>query len=190
MTDMPETSYIPTPHRRRPARPVAAFRIEEAFWGYSIVPQGMPPLGLVVMQLTMMICGAALVAASGVLMIVAAPAEILFRLPAVLVIGALGVALTWCASRGVAIQVEVDTMNGEVREVVRNRTGARTTLTRYGIDCIGGVFIQRREGASRALVLRYRNTARTMTVATGSDAALARLRDRLGRDLIVNREGR
>ena len=164
-------------------------RIEEAFWGYRIVPTGAPPLHLIVMQSVAMISGATFFAAAAALLVMTGPNDLVFRLPVTLVITALGLALMWFASRGAMVRIEIDTINGEVRETVCNRTGAVSILGRYGFDCIGGVFLVRPDEAGATLVLRYRNTARTLTVARGSDAELSRLRDRLGRDLIIARDG-
>ena len=189
MTDLPDSPTAPSVRPARPSADGQGYRLEEAYWGYRIVPQGRLPLVPVLLQSVAMITGATFFAAAAVLALLAGPSEMMFRVPVIVVLGALGIALMWFASRGTAIQIEVDTINGEVREVVRNRTGAVTVLARYGFDCIGSVFIVRPEGRGPTLVLRYRNTARTLTVASGHEAALARLRDRVGRDLIVKREG-
>jgi len=58
----------------------------------------------------------------------------------------------------------------------------------YGFDAIGGVFIDRREGAMSELVLRYRNTPQTLHVARGHVLTLERLRDRLGQDLMLGNQ--
>ena len=190
MTDLPDTfstsSPAVTPHR--PAARDQGYRIEEAYWGYRIVPVGPQPIRLVVLQTVATISGASFLAAAATLALAAGRHDLLFRGPVMLVLVALGLAMLWFASRGALVQVEVDTINAEVREIVRNRTGAVSVLARYGFDCIGSVFIQRAPETAPTLVLRYRNTARTMIVASGSEATLARLRDRLGRDLIVGRD--
>ena len=187
MTDTPDTIPARTMAPQRAVGPARGYRLEESYWGYRVVPLGSAPFGLVVLQSIALIAGASLVAAAGTVGLLAGAADLIFRLPVIVLIGALGLALMWFASRGTQIQIEVDTINGEVREVIRNRTGALTVMARYGFDSIGSVFIARSEGLPPTLVLRYRNTARTMTVANGSEVDLARLRDRMGRDLIVSR---
>ncbi len=102
----------------------------------------------------------------------------------------------WFASRGTKLEVQIDTAQGEVREIVRNRAGRPSLLGSYGFDAIGGVFIDRINGQDRlpmghaVLVLRYLNTAQTMPVAAGREDDLAPLRDRLGRDLMVKTRAR
>ena len=186
MTDMPDTTCLSMIGTQMPGTSGPGFRIEETFWGYRIVPNGIVPCRMVMLQVSALIGGAAFLAAA-VTVVMANPADVLFRLPVLLGIAAIGVALLWCATRGALVQFEVDVLQAEVREVVRHRTGHATVLARYGIDCIGGVFIQRCGQTGASLKLRYRNTSRTMTIAAGDEADLMRLRDRLGRDLIVGR---
>ncbi|MFZ3582349.1 hypothetical protein ACOI1H_09295 [Loktanella sp. DJP18] len=188
MTDIPDLRTANTFRPRRPSVPDRGYVLEETYWGYRVVPQGSAPLRMVVLQSAAMIGGATFLAVAVTLLAMTEGADLLFRIPVMIVVSAIGSALMWFASRGTLIQIEVDTMNGEVREVVRNRTGAITVLARYGFDSIGSVFITRPEGGKPSLVLRYFNTARTMTVASGQEPEMARLRDRMGRDLIINRE--
>ncbi|WP_386681369.1 hypothetical protein [Loktanella sp. R86503] len=191
MTDMPDTSRAVTIEQRRLKQAdlvVTGFSIQEAYWGYRIIPEGAPPLRLVAMQAAAMLGGAALIAGSVALMFMSRSTDFMFMVPAILLLMALGTSLMWFASRGTMINIEVDAMAGEVREVVRNRTGGLSVISRYGFDCVGSVFIQRPAAGPATLMLRYRNTARTLAVASGSEADLARLRDRMGRDLIVKRE--
>ena len=188
MTDLPDTFARPAVAPRRPVARDQGHRIEETYWGYRIVPLGPLPIRLVVLQAVAMMCGASFLAAAATLALAAGREDLLFRGPVMLAFVVVGLATMRFASRGALVQIEVDTMNGEVREVVRNRTGAVTVLACYGFDCIGGVFIRRTAQALPTLVLRYRNTARTMPVASGSEASLVHLRDRLGRDMIVGRD--
>ncbi|SFL02289.1 hypothetical protein SAMN04488004_106116 [Loktanella salsilacus] len=191
MTDMPDTSRTVSVASRRvkPAEMVVTgFALQEAYWGYRVTLEGAPPLRLVIMQSIAMLGGAALIAASVALMFASRSTDFVFMIPAIMLILAAGTTLMWFASRGTMINIEVDSMAGEVREVVRNRTGGMSVISRYGFDCVGSVFIQRPTAGTATLMLRYRNTARTLAVASGSESDLARLRDRMGRDLIVSRD--
>ncbi len=180
---------VVTPRRPRPVRrETANYVLEEAYWGYRIVPTGTPPLRLVASQTVSLLAGAGCLAAGIALAVLADASELVMRLPVVFLACAIGVVLMWFASRGTHVQFEIDTMNGEVREAVRNRTGATTVVARYGFDCIGSIFMIRPDSGLPTLTLRYRNTARQLAVATGPEADLTRLRDRLGRDLILSRE--
>lgn len=169
------------------SRDGVGYHLEEQFWGYRVVPNGRASLGLIAVQVTAMICSAAFLAAALMLGVMSPMSGLLLRLPLIFVALGLGFALMWFASRGNHIQIEVDTTNGEVREIVRNRTGATTVVTRHGFDSIGNVFIARSGNTAPVLTLRCRHSARHMTVAVGTEDDLASLRDRMGRDMILSR---
>lgn len=179
------------------------FALEERDWGYVIRSNEDPSVWAVAGQFGAWAggIGAALAAAAQWML----PAAAQSLLPAALV-GAplprlalslallLGAAvLLWFASRGLRPEVEVDTARREVRQMVRNRAGRPTLVARHDFETIGGVVLDRgaRRGEYRpshaALVLRYRNTVQMLPVVYGRASDLVSLRDRLGRDLIVDR---
>jgi len=96
----------------------------------------------------------------------------------------------WYASRGTQTEIHVDTRLAELREVVVNRAGRPTLLSRHGFDAVADVAFDP-DGApdaprqTGALVIRNEETSALVQVATGSFEALDRLRQRLGRDLMV-----
>jgi len=96
--------------------------------------------------------------------------------------------LSWYASRGSRSEMQIDLRLGEVREVVRNRAGRSTLISRYGFDAIGGTLLEsgKRSNGQATLKIRYRNTAQTIEVARGPIGLLEALRDRLGRDLLAD----
>lgn len=96
----------------------------------------------------------------------------------------------WYASRGTQSEIEVDTRLAELREVVHNRAGRPTLLARYGFDAVSDLTVDpaSRTGArskSGALVVRDAMSSTQVRIASGSVEALDRLRNRLGRDLMV-----
>jgi hypothetical protein len=170
MSEMPYTSAAVPVRPRRPqaAKVVAAcFTLEGTYSGYSVVPEGAAPLPMVLLQAAAMLSGSGFIAGSVALIMMSRFEDLVFLVPVIMLILAIGVILMWFASRGTVIHIEVDTMDGEVREVVRDRTGAQTVMSRYGIDCVGSVFVQHPGTSAPTLVLRYRNTARTVAVASG-----------------------
>lgn len=173
----------------------AVYVIDPAHWGYTVRSLAQVPLSLRAMQALCWLLGAGfLMAAIGMwvapMMIVATPV-IGFKVGATILCGAMAFFLMWFASRGVHSELQVDTALGELREVVRNRAGEPTLIGRYGFDAIGGVFLDRTDQYERLpeghawLMLRYRNTAQVLPVLKGPEAMLEPLRDRLGRDLMV-----
>lgn len=173
-------------------RPATGFAVEEFYWGYVVRDTRGAPLALVAAQ--------AAAWAGGILCAIAAPGLFVMpgawaegpgglRLGAAVVFAAVAAILLWFASRGAVAELQIDTRQGEVREIIRNRAGKPTVGGRHGFDSIGGVFIDRtgdRAARGRAvLVIRLGNTAQVLPVATGPAAGLEPLRDRLGRDLVV-----
>ena len=176
-------------------RSKARFDIDEAFWGYTVRSTEAPPMALVFAQAVAWMIGVAcLISTLGLWLIPSGTVTVGvmgMKLGATVLALAMAAFCLWFASRGSDSELQIDTHKGEVREMVRNRAGRATLIGRYGFDAIGSVFID--HGARRArdgsgdgiLVLRYRNTAQTLRVASGTLEALMPLRDRLGRDLML-----
>jgi hypothetical protein len=189
MSEMPYTSpAVPVrPRRPQAAKVVAAcFTLEETYSGYSVVPEGAAPLRVVLLQAPAMLSDAAFIAGSVELMM-SWSEDFVFLVPVIMLILTTGVILMWFASRGTVIHIEVDKMNGEVREVARNPIGAQTVMLRYGFDCVGSAFVQHPGTSAATLVLRYRNMARTVAVVSRREQDLSRLGDLMGCELIVSR---
>jgi hypothetical protein len=190
---MSEMPYISAAVPVRPRRPQAAkvvaacFTLEETYSGYGVVPEGAAPLRIVLLQAPAMLSDAAFIAGSVALIMMSWSEDFVFLVPVIMLILTIGVILMWFASRGTVIHIEVDTMNGEVREVARNPISAQTVMLRYGFDCVGSVFVQHPGTSAATLVLRYRNTARTVAVASRREQDLSRLGDLMGCELIVSR---
>jgi len=165
--------------------------VDEAYWGYIITKGTGPALRTVVLQSISLFLGACFAAAGlGLLLVpqaMSASTDILMRGGAAVFFGALAAYLLWFASRGAQSEIQIDTALQEVREVVRNRDGKSTLIGRYAFDSIGGVFLDRtgQRTGHAVLMLRYRNTAQTLPVATGREIELTWLKDRLGQDLML-----
>lgn len=174
------------------ARSVAnpPFSVVDTDWGYIVRPDPRPSLGIVLAQALSFLVGAGLLTAA-IGTVLFAPEMFTgdlgpMRIGAAVLFGAGAIYLLWFASRGTQPELHVDTSVGEIREVIQNRIGWPTTVGCYGFDAIGGVFMDQNPTNDNAtLTLRYRNTAQTLCVAEGRDAQLVALRDRLGRDLMI-----
>lgn len=166
------------------------FFVDDVFWGYIIRSGRGPSLGVALAQAFCFFFGVCLLtSAIGILTL-----PTLFfdgdlssmRLGVAALFGALATYLLWFASRGTRTEVHVDTSVGEIREVICNRAGKPTTVSAYGFDTIGGVYLETaKDAADATLYLRYRNTSQTICVAEGTEAQLLSLRDRLANDLMV-----
>lgn len=173
------------------------YEVDEHYWGYVIRPLEPVPVRVLVSQAVAWVAGIVLIVATLRLWVftVAVGDLVMIRLALSIVLLGLSACLLWYASRGMRSEIQVDMRQREVREVVRNRTGQPTLLGRYPFGTIGGVFLDRSGARNQArashasLVLRYRNTAQMLPVVHGRATDLIALRDRLGRDVIVNRPG-
>lgn len=172
------------------ARP-SSFAVEDIYWGYIVKSGRGTPVGLALVQIVSFFFGVSFLTAAAGMMLV--PTLMMdgdlgpMRIGAAVLLGAVAFYLLWFASRGSQPELHVDTSTGEIREVIVNRAGRPTTVGCYGFDTIGGVFLEPHTVENWAtLVLRYRNTAQTVTVAQGIEAQLIPLRDRLAQDLMVD----
>ncbi|MFO8126071.1 hypothetical protein [Yoonia sp.] len=165
------------------------FATEEVFWGYKVRPRKSAPVSVMFVQALCFFFGVCLMtAALGVLVL-----PVLFfdggagviRIGAATLMAAAGGYLLWFASRGAVTELHIDTRLKEIREVACNRSGKSTTVAAYTFDEIGGIFlVPDQEADQMHLLLGYLDTRQTIAVATGTEAQLLTLRDRLVRDLL------
>jgi hypothetical protein len=190
MTAVPDFHVFDAPRARgwlRRDRPVAT--MTETYWGYRIDGR-QAPVWMIGLQWLCWIVGVILVvAAVGIWAVPGSSGLLAFKLGASVPLGAVAALLLWHSSGGTVMGIEVDLRLGEVREVLSNRAGRTTVLSRWGFDAIGGVYIDPvagRPGVAE-LVLGYRDASQVLRVAKGPEVALVGLGERLGRDLMVGR---
>jgi len=165
------------------------FEVEEIFWGYKVRSGYGAPVSVIFGQILCFFFGVCLLTATfGVLVL---PTLFfdggagMMRVGAAALMGMTAAYLLWFASRGTVAEVHVDTKDREICEVVPNRVGRPSVVGIYAFDAIGGVFLEQIENADQSqLVLRYRDTDLSVSVAVGTEAQLTPLRDRLARDLL------
>lgn len=170
--------------------PHDGFCTEETHWGYIVRSTNDSGHGLILTQSLSLLSGAALLAAAlGMWLIpgmLFGSDALMMRLFATIVFVAMSALLLWYSSRGTVSEIQIDNARGEIREVIRNHTGRMSLLACYSFDSIGNVELEPSgTDAAASLVLRYRNSADTVEVATGRKGALNTLRDRISRDVIV-----
>lgn len=169
----------------------AGLSVEDIYWGYIIRSGRRPGTAIMLAQGVSFFFGACLLSAAvGMLLLPTSMFDAglgTMRMGAAVLFAAIALYLLWFASRGSVPELHVDTSTGEIREVIVNRVGRPSTVGCYGFDSIGGIFMEEdTETGMATLILRYRNTAQTVFVAEGTVAQLIPLRDRLGRDLMVD----
>ena len=166
------------------------FRVIENQKGYIVVGNGVKNLPMLMLQGMALTSGACFLAAS--IGLLAMPTIMddglgfIVRGSAAVIFAGLAAYMLWFSSRGSKPEVQINTRKGEIREAIRNRAGKTTVLRSYGFDAIGGVFIDRTFGGPKdaLLVLRYKNTPQTLSVAQGSIYSIEKLKDRIGQDLL------
>lgn len=174
--------------KRREPRVEGTVAVSATYWGYRVHGRR-TSVRLVGLQAMCWALGVAMVAvaiglwiapeASGGIGVVS------FKLGASVLFASLAALLLWHSSRGTILAVEVDHRLGEVREVLCNRAGRATVLSRYGFDAVAGIVTQDM-GAGRAmLALRLRDTDEVLLVAEGPAQGLAGLSERMAADLML-----
>lgn len=189
MTDVTSAFGHTGIEREQKSQPLSC-HVEGAPWGYTVRTTAGASRGLIIAQTVSMVLGAAFLAgAIGMWLLPAltpsAGAADIRAVATVLFVG-LATLLMWYGSRGVLSHIHFDTSRGEIREVARNRAGRISVIGCYGFDSVGGVFMEPTEdGRACHLVLRYRNGGDPLIVATGKEAELTSLREKITRDVVV-----
>jgi hypothetical protein len=175
---------------RRDARDEGTLAVRTTYWGYRIHGRR-TSVRLVGLQAVCWALGVAMVAvAIGIWVAPQAAGSvgvISFKLGASVLFASLSALLLWHSSRGTILAVEVDHRLGEVREVLCNRAGRATVLSRYGFDAVAGIMTQETAAGRAMLALRLRDTDEVLLVAEGSAQALDGLAERIAQDLMLPR---
>lgn len=186
MTALPDHSDF-TPLQVSDGQSYAGMRpnVTEQFWGYAISPgEHVVDLG-VLLRVALMLVG--LGAALGALGVWLVPA-MAFIGHAVLGKAALSAALASLAlmifartALGTRVTLQVDTVNGELRETVRAVTGKDVVLATYGFDTIAG--IETRSTGEHAQILLETRDGGLIPAGDGHQVMLPALVARLRGDL-------
>ncbi|MEL6572297.1 MAG: hypothetical protein AAFQ64_11590 [Pseudomonadota bacterium] len=189
MTDM-TSSLTRTPAKVSQDPVINPYKVEETHWGYIVRATETLGRGVAIAQSVSRLLGCAFLAAAIGLWLLPSMlfgADAMFmRFFATIVFVSLATLLLWYATRGGQSEIQIDLSRGEIREVVRNRTNKQILFGSYGFDSVGAVELAPGiNPAEMDLVLRYRNTGGCLIMASGREADLSLLRDRLSRDVIV-----
>lgn len=156
--------------------------IEECYWGYEL-RMNETALSLAVIWRALAGFGSivALIAALGVLMMSAGAGITTLLISGLFV--AVAVACANTGRRDTQVRVQIDTRNGELREVVDGRLGKVDVLAQYGLDAVRAVRLvgsgaDNGFGQIHAEVEGYGS----IPLADGAIAPLRALRDRIAAD--------
>lgn len=189
MTDM-TSSLTGSPAKAVQDPVINPYKVEETHWGYIVRATETLGRGVAIAQSVSRLLGCAFLAAALGLWLLPSMlfgADAMFmRAFATIVFVSMATLLLWYASRGGQSEIQIDLSRGEIREVIRNNTNKQILIGSYGFDSIEGVELaQGLNPTEKDLLLRYRNTGGCLVVASGREADLSLLRDRLSRDVVV-----
>lgn len=107
------------------------------------------------------------------------------RLALVVALSAKALLLLWFATRGGVVELHLDLLRGELKEIVRHRIGPQTVVGRHGFGSEMTLTIDRTgstEG-SCGLILRLKGQEAGICIAEGPEESLLELRRRIQQDL-------
>jgi hypothetical protein len=163
-------------------------QITETYWGFSIVNGACVTSWRVMLQIAMLLFGAAfMVAALGVWLVPAAAIQsdtLALRVGLCVFMFATGYVLMSFGNRGTRSDWQFDQTQGEIRETVTNCNRTVTVVAQFGFDAFAKILIQRVDADHVALVLADRDATDGVVVATGTPPQIGALYARLDRDLL------
>lgn len=188
------SSYTQTAKTVEQAKTLQPYRTEETHWGYIVSATAGLGKSLRIAQGISMVLGAIFLAI--VISLWLWPAltigvdALLMRYFATVFFGGLAALFLWYASRGSRSEIHIDLSRGEVRDVIRNKTGKLTLLGSYGFDTVEDVVIEPSAASDEVdLVLRYATSVGSLVVASGRPRDLAALQARICKDVVIKRDG-
>ncbi|MDC1230963.1 hypothetical protein N8Z54_02290 [Octadecabacter sp.] len=187
MTALPDYTDFVTFHDVISTDVVMRPKTREHFWGYEVAPNEQV---INIATLCRAGCGmltfACVVGAVGLWVMPAdlfAGTVLAMKGVMSLILVAVAVWAARVAARGTQIRVQVDTANGELREVVDGAFGTVETLARYGIDAVEAVdIVSSRSEPSYGQVHLHMTGVGKIAVGDGAVLTLRPLRDRLASD--------
>ena len=106
------------------------------------------------------------------------------------VFAVIGYLLINYANHGRVVKFQIDQNLGEIREVVRNRSGRSRLIGQYGFDAFYDMAITPCGPEKVALVLKQSGTANALVITQGTEPQIGTLYARLDRDLLRANAGR
>ncbi|MFQ6549021.1 hypothetical protein AADZ90_013785 [Aestuariibius sp. 2305UL40-4] len=169
---------------------LAGFSVKETEFGYIICSRETPSFSVQLGQLLALVLAMAFGVASMALLFLpgssVAEGIMTMKLVSSIAFGSVAGLCLHFATRGSIPELHVDIVKGEIREMLRTRAGRRTIADRYGFQAVSDLMLDRNTGVpgQAQLLMRYRDGAPMLLIATGDEVYLRQLRDRLSVDLL------
>lgn len=164
--------------------------LKETYWGFVVQSTARAPSWLIGIQAITMVLGAGFAAATlGMWSIPSAAIQVdsfYMRLGVSAFFAVAAYLFISYANRGVASELQFDLGLGEVREVLRSRSGKSVLQAHFGFDAFVGMTVDRSAGdpAEVHLILKHQDENQNILVSTGTEAQIGLLYGRLERDLL------
>jgi len=168
--------------------------LTETYWGFTVRNTANVQTWVILLQFIAFLFGAAFFAA--VFGLWALPSSIIqsdtigMRVGLSAVFAVIGYLLINYANHGRVVEFQIDQNLGEIREVVRNRSGTSRLIGQYGFDAFCDMSITPCGPEKVALVLKQTGTANALVITQGSEPQIGTLYARLDRDLLRANAGR
>lgn len=165
--------------------------VSETYWGFTVKNTQRTSSIVQVSQAVSIVIGAGFGAATlGMLVVPSAAFQLdsmLIRIGASLFFAMASFFFISYGNRGTISELQIDRALGEVREVLKHRSGSSSLLAHYGFDSFTGLSVDRSSGDPEQikLYLHHQDRAYDMFVATGSEYQIGHLFGRLERDLLT-----
>lgn len=184
MTALPDHTDFATHTSASTGTVVMRPKVVEHFWGYEVASnEHVINVAVLMRAASGLLTVGTLIASVGVWFVPAmaiAGASIAAKFAASVLLLALAFVLARIAARGTQVRVQIDTSNGELREVVDGPFGSVMTLANYGIDAVK--VMPSRNEPSFGQVQVYIKSFGAIPVGDGALMTLHPLRDRLAGD--------
>ena len=162
--------------------------LTETYWGFTVRNTANVQTWVILLQFIAFLFGAAFFAA--VFWLWALPSSIIqsdtigMRVGLSAVFAVIGYLLINYANHGRVVEFQIDQSLGEIREVVRNRSGTSRLIGQYGFDAFCDMAITPCGPEKVALVLKQTGTANALVITQGTEPQIGTLYARLDRDLL------
>ena len=168
--------------------------LTETYWGFTVRNTANVQTWVILLQFIAFLFGAAFFAA--VFGLWALPSSIIqsdtigMRVGLSAVFAVIGYLLINYANHGRVVEFQIDQNLGEIREVVRNRSGTSRLIGQYGFDAFCDMAITPCGPEKVALLLKQSGTANALVITQGTEPQIGTLYARLDRDLLRTNAGR
>ena len=168
----------------------ASIKNDETFWGYILRDQTrQKSVSIIIRWMAKVAAVSMMLAAVGLWVLPGtnlSVAVLPYKLGLSLLSGFIGLMLFWISNHGTKYEVQVDLEKMELREAFRGENGKVRIFSKILFEQIEAVYLERSSTSYQKsrLMIRLAKSGQVIEVARDYEAFLPPLRDRLGRDIL------